>query len=171
MPTRDIMVLGTSTGGVKALSQVVRGLPADLPAAVFVVCHIGATRKSILPEILSKSGPLPAAHARDEEAIRHGRIYVAPPDYHMVVTADAVWLPHGPRENRHRPAIDPLFRSAAWAYGPRVTGVVLTGAAGRRRIAGLMAVRAAGGAAVVQDPSDAPMQRHAADRPGRGRLR
>ena len=154
MPTRDVIVLGASAGGVEALSQVVRGLPAGLPAAVFVVCHIGATRKSILPEILGKSGPLPAVHARDGEPIRHGRIYVAPPDYHMVLAADAVRLNHGPRENRHRPAVDPLFRTAARAFGPRVAGVVLTGALGDGS-AGLMAVRAAGGAAIVQDPSDA----------------
>ena len=156
MLTRDIIVLGTSTGGVEALLRIVRDLPADLPAAVFVVCHVGATRKSSLPEILDRSGPLPAAHAWDGEPIRPGRVYVAPPDHHMVLTADAVRLTHGPRENRHRPAVDPLFRTAARVFGPRVAGVVLTGALGDGA-AGLMAVRAAGGAAIVQDPSDAMM--------------
>jgi two-component system chemotaxis response regulator CheB len=156
MAGRDIIVIGASSGGVKALTELAHGLPPGLPAAVFVVCHFPGTSFSRLPEILSSHGPLLAAHAQDGEPVLPGRIYVAPPDFHLVLADGAVRLSHGPRENGHRPALDPLFRTAARAYGPRVIGVVLTGAR-RDGAAGLMAVRAAGGAAVVQDPEDAVM--------------
>jgi two-component system chemotaxis response regulator CheB len=156
MPGRDIVVVGASAGGVEALTQLVRALPADLPAALFVVCHIPPAVPSRLPQILSRQGPLPAAHPRDGEPIRPGRIYVAPPDYHLRLTPGLVRLGHGPRDNRHRPAIDPLFRSAARAYGPRVVGVVLSGTLSDGS-AGLLAVRNAGGVAVVQDPEEAEM--------------
>src|SRR5207249_10600226 len=113
MGVRDIIVVGASAGGVEALSKLAAELPADLPAAVFVVCHFPAGERSILPEILSRRGPLLAHHAVDGEPIRHGRIYVAPRDYHLHVQTGAVRLDHGARENRHRPAVDPLFRTAA----------------------------------------------------------
>ncbi len=154
MPTRDIIVIGASAGGLEALTQVVRGLPPGFPAAVFVVCHFPAAGSSRLPEILSRRGPLLAHHARDGEPVLPGQIYVAPPDFHLLLRPGSVQLTHDPRENRHRPAIDPLFRSAARAYGPRVIGVVLSGALSDGT-AGLLAVRAAGGLAVVQDPRDA----------------
>ena len=150
----DIIVVGTSAGGVEALRQLVRYLPPGLPASLFVVCHIPPEGRSVLPEILSKNGPLLATHARDGEAIRPGHIFVAPPDYHLVVQPGRVHLSHGPRESHLRPAIDPLFRSAARAYGSRVGGVILTGAL-HDGVAGLLAVRAAGGAALVQDPDEA----------------
>jgi len=156
MPGRDVIVIGASFGGVRALMDLVHGLPPGLPAALFVVCHFPADAFSRLPEILSGRGPLLAAHAQDGEPVLPGRIYVAPPDYHMLLAPGAVRLSHGPRENGHRPAIDPLFRTAARAYGPRVIGVVLTGAR-RDGAAGLMAVRADGGLAVVQSPDDALM--------------
>src|SRR5262245_37694132 len=120
MPKRDIIVIGTSAGGVEALREVAGGLPPDLAAAVFVVIHLPATSTSALPEILSRSGSLPAVHAIDGERIRRGRIYIAPPDYHMLIERDRVRVVRCPKENRMRPAADPLFRSAAHAFGPRV---------------------------------------------------
>jgi two-component system chemotaxis response regulator CheB len=154
MPGHDIIVIGTSAGGVEALKHLVRELPADLEAAVFVVIHIPAQSPSLLPDILSRGGPLPAAHAVNGEPIRHGRIYVAPPDNHLLVERDRVRVVHGPRENRYRPAVDPLFRSAAVAYGPRVVGVVLTGALDDGTV-GMKAVKTCGGVAVVQNPAEA----------------
>src|SRR5581483_7970544 len=110
MPGRDIIVVGASAGGVEALGQLVRGLPAGLEAAVFVVLHVSPHGTSVLPQILSRAGPLPATHARDGEPIRPGRIYVAPPDFHLLVKTGHVGLARGPTENSHRPAVDPLFR-------------------------------------------------------------
>jgi two-component system chemotaxis response regulator CheB len=156
MAGRDIIVLGASAGGVETLSRLAGRLPAGLPAALFIVCHFPRSEHSILPQILSRHGPLLAAHAQDGEAIRPGRIYVAPPDYHMTLAAGVVRLDHGANENRHRPAIDPLFRTAARVYGPRVVGVVLSGTL-FDGIAGLMAVRGGGGVTVVQDPAEAPL--------------
>lgn len=150
----DIIVLGASTGGVEALSRLVAELPKDLPAAVFVVLHIPRHGKSHLPEILSRVGRLPAVHPRDGAAIAHGRIYIAPPDFHLLVMPGRVRVVRGPTENRHRPAVDTLFRSAARAYGARVTGVVLTGALDDGT-AGLRAIKRHGGMAIVQDPADA----------------
>jgi two-component system chemotaxis response regulator CheB len=156
MPTRDIVVVGASAGGVDALCRLVGGLPADLPAAVLAVCHLASNRPSALPAILERCGELPAAAARDGELVRPGRVYVAPPDHHLLVKSGVLQLSRGPRENHYRPAIDPLFRSAARDYGPRVVAVVLTGAL-NDGTAGLLAVRAAGGVAVVQDPRDSFM--------------
>ena len=154
MPGHDIIVIGASAGGVEALMTVVRDLPADLPAAVFVVLHIPAQGPSFLPGILSRSGPLVATHPEDKEKIEYGHIYVAPPDLHLLVEHGYVRVTHGPKENRHRPAVDPFFRSAARAYGPRVVGVILTGALDDGT-AGLLAVKRRNGIAIVQDPSTA----------------
>jgi two-component system chemotaxis response regulator CheB len=157
MARRDIIVIGTSTGGVEALSQMARGLPAGFPASVFIVCHFPAGSQSRLPEILSRAGPLLATRAVDGEPFYPGQIYVAPPDFHLLLGPDGrMRLSRGARENHHRPAIDPLFRTAARYYGVRVIGCVLTGAL-YDGTAGLMAVRSAGGLAVVQDPGDAMM--------------
>jgi two-component system, chemotaxis family, protein-glutamate methylesterase/glutaminase len=150
----DIIVIGASAGGVEALSAVVRELPADLPAAVFVVLHMPAQSPSLLAKILDRSAKLPATQAVDDEPIRQGHIYVAAPDCHLLVQKGHVHVKRGPKENRHRPAIDPLFRSAARAYGPRVIGVVLTGALDDGT-AGLKDIKRLGGLAVVQDPDDA----------------
>ncbi len=154
MPGHDIIVIGASTGGVEAVSMLVRGFPKDLPAALFVVIHIPAQATSVLPLILERSGQLPARHGIDGEPIQRGRIYVAPPDFHLLVERGHIRVMRGPKENRNRPAIDPLFRSAARAYGPRVVGVILTGAL-NDGTAGLLAIKRRGGRAVVQDPADA----------------
>lgn len=151
---RDIVVIGASTGGLEALRQLLRPLPADFPAAFFVALHTHTSASSRLPEILNGGGPLKAAYAIHGEPIEHGRVYVAPPDNHLMLDRDFVHVVRGPRENGHRPAVDPLFRSAARAYGARVIGVLLTGALDCGT-AGLMMIKAQGGTAVVQDPDEA----------------
>lgn len=148
-----IVVIGASAGGVDALLKLVTALPADLPASVFIVLHVGA-HKSELPFLLERQGGLPARHPKDGDHIEAGQIYVAPPDHHMVVQRGRISLTKGPRENWARPAIDPLFRSAADVYGPNVIGVILTGAL-NDGTAGLYQVQQAGGVTVVQDPADA----------------
>src|SRR5690348_10656615 len=124
--TRDIITIGGSLGGVEALRELVQRLPADLPAAVFVVLHIGRQR-SRLVEVLDGAGPLPAKIAERGERIERGRIYVAQPDRHLLLHDGHILVRRGPHENMWRPAIDPLFRSAACSYGARVVGVILSG--------------------------------------------
>jgi two-component system chemotaxis response regulator CheB len=148
-----IIVVGASLGGVTALQALVARLPPDFPAPILVVLHIG-NRPSVLPALLQARGPLRAQHAVDGEPLRGGRIYVAPPDLHMLVEEDRVRLSRGAKENHSRPAVDPLFRSAALAHRESVVGVVLTGRLDDGT-AGLQAVKACGGVAVVQDPADA----------------
>lgn len=154
MPAHDIVVVGASAGGVEALTQLVAGLPPDLRVSLFIVIHFPAQGKSILPDILNFYGPLGATHAKDAEVIEHGRIYVAPPNYHLLLKRGYVCLGQGPKENGTRPAIDVLFRTAARAYGCRVVGVLLSGTL-TDGTAGLRAVKKRGGVAVVQNPDDA----------------
>ncbi|HKR78698.1 MAG TPA: chemotaxis protein CheB [Nitrospira sp.] len=152
--TRDIVVIGASAGGVEALEKVVAGLPSDFPATVCVVVHVQASIPSRLPEILRRVGSLPAVHPRDGSPIRKAQIYVAPPDRHLLIDDGQIQLSPGPKENRSRPAINPLFRSAAIAYGPRVIGVLLSGALDDGT-AGLWEIKQRGGTTVVQDPREA----------------
>ena len=155
MPQRDIFVIGASAGGVVALQRLVGAVPEIFPGSLLIVLHLSPDSTGAIPDILARAGPLPAANARNGEKIVPGRIYVAPPDRHLLVEAPGdIRLGHGPKENRFRPAVDPLFRSAALAYGPRVTGVVLTGGLDDGT-AGLCAVKQAGGMAIVQDPREA----------------
>jgi two-component system, chemotaxis family, protein-glutamate methylesterase/glutaminase len=147
-----IICVGASRGGVEALQTVTSGLPPDILAAIIVVQHVG--RNSWLTEILSRSGSLPATHPHQGERILPGRIYVAPPDHHLLVQLGFLRLARGPHENWSRPAIDPMLRSAARSYGKRAVGVILTGLL-NDGTAGLQAIRSAGGLAIVQDPADA----------------
>ena len=150
----DIIVIGASAGGVNALPRLIASLPADLPASVFVVLHIPAQGPDLLAEIVGRHAILPVRNGVDGEKIVCGRVYLAPPDQHLQVKGGRVRLSRGPRENRHRPSIDTLFRSAAESYGPRVAGAVLTGYLDDGT-AGLNSVKTRGGIAIVQDPKDA----------------
>lgn len=149
-----IVVVAASLHGIDALRQLVGALPADFPAPVFIVQHLGKDSLGFLPGILGRAGPLPADHPAAREKIVPGRIYVAPPDRHMLLEEGYVLLSQGPRENWVRPAADPLFRSAALAYGAAAIGVVLTGSLDDGT-AGLLAIKDAGGTALVQDPQEA----------------
>jgi two-component system chemotaxis response regulator CheB len=151
---RDLIVIGTSAGGVEALKRLVRDLPDDLPAAVLVVLHVAPEGPSLLPQILTAAGRLPAIHPHDREGLEYGRIYCAPPDMHLIVESGVVRVLRGPKENRHRPSVDPLFRSAAAIYGPRVIACVLTGCMDDGT-AGAISVRRHRGTIIVQDPGDA----------------
>lgn len=152
--SRDIIVFGASAGGIEAVTAVTTALPREIAASIFVVVHTAAYHASLLPSLLRDKGPFPATHAIHGEKIVSGHIYVAPPDNHMTLHDDAIRVVRGPKENGHRPAVDPLFRSAARVYGARVIGVVLSGSLDCGS-AGLMAIKAAGGTAVVQHPNDA----------------
>jgi len=154
MALHDIIVIGGSTGALDVLKRLCADLPANLPASVFVVVHIGKQGRNLLAEILDNLSPLRVTTAEADEPIEPGRIYVAPTDHHLLIQDGVVRLGRGPRENMTRPAIDPLFRSAAVAYGPRVIGVVLSGMLNDGS-AGLAAVKQCGGLAVVQNPADA----------------
>ena len=154
MANRDVLAIGTSAGGFGALRYLARNFPADLDATVLVTIHLSSQFPSALDEILTASGPLPASFAADGDALEKGRIYIAPPERHLIVDASCLRLGLGPRENGARPAIDPMFRSAALCCGPRSVGVILTGTLGDGA-SGLRALRLCGGITVVQDPLDA----------------
>lgn len=152
---RSIVVVGTSSGGMDALSRLVAQFPIGFPAPVFIVQHMAADNTGeILAKTLAKNGRLGCKLARDNEPIEAGRIYLAPPDHHMLLEKGKVLITKGARENRSRPSIDPLFRSAAVAYGNRVIGVLLTGYLDDGT-SGLIAIKRCGGTCVVQDPKDA----------------
>ena len=154
MSTRDIISIGGSTGALDALKRIFANLPADLPAAVFVVMHIASDGGDMLADILDAAGPMAVKLAAEGDIIENGRAYVAPAGRHLLVDKGTIRLGQGPRENMVRPAVDPLFRSAAVSYGPRVIAVVLSGMLDDGA-AGLAAVKRCGGLTIVQDPADA----------------
>lgn len=151
---RDIIVIGSSAGGIDALRQLVQMLPAKFDGSIFIVQHFPSAYNSILDIVLSRSGPLEAVFAKDGELFEKGRIYLAPPDHHLLVENGKTLVKKGPKENKFRPSIDALFRSAAYNYGPQVIGVVLSGLL-NDGTSGLWSVKRSGGIAIVQDPSEA----------------
>jgi two-component system chemotaxis response regulator CheB len=167
-PPEAVIVVGASAGGVEALSALVADLDEDLGAALLVVLHVAPT-ESALPRILERAGRLPAEHPADRAPLVANRIYVAPPDRHLLAGRDRVRVVRGPQENGHRPAIDPLFRSAAVSFGPRTVAVILSGSLDDGA-AGCAAVSRHGGTVIVQDPDEAtyasmPLNAIAADHP------
>lgn len=151
---KDIIVIGASAGGFEALKKIVAGLPPDFSASIFIVWHMSPDVRGILPQVLNRVNTIAAANAYNNEEIKPRRIYVAPPDRHMLIEDGKILITHGPKENRFRPAVDPLFRSAAYAFGNRVIGIILSGALDDGT-AGLWTVKHYGGTAIVQDPMDA----------------
>ncbi len=150
-----LIVIGASAGGMAALKLLVAQLPKDFPAPVFIVNHMGAdTTGEAFLRALNESGSLPCAHPRDKQSFKSGHIYLAPSDQHMLVEKGKILVTKGARENRSRPAIDPLFRSAAVAYGNRVIGIILTGYLDDGT-SGMMAIKRCGGVCIAQDPDDA----------------
>jgi two-component system chemotaxis response regulator CheB len=154
---KRIFVIGASCGGIQYLCRLLSRLPNDFPAPIFITQHLGRQSEGWLPTILQRSATLEVRHPVNGEPIESGVVYVAPPDRHMSILDAHVYLSHGPRENLFRPAIDPLFRSAAAAHGPAVVGIILTGHLDDGT-AGLLAIKRRGGTAIVQEPeeSDAP---------------
>src|SRR5437762_3249555 len=140
MPNQDIVVIGGSAGGLEALTTVLSTLPSSFDASLFVVLHTSPQSGGGLPQVLERSCLLPVAFAGDSERIEKGRVYVAPPDHHLTLADGELSVARGPRENGFRPAVDPLFRSAAKWYGNRVVGVILSGAMDDGTF-GLMAVK------------------------------
>ncbi len=151
---RRIIVIGASAGGFEAFKTIVKNLPPDFNASIFIVWHMSPDIRGVLPTVLNKQNSIYTAHAYNEESIQPNRIYIAPPDHHLLIEEGRVRVTHGPKENRFRPAIDPLFRSAAYAYGNRVIGVILSGALDDGT-AGLWRIKYSGGITIVQDPKDA----------------
>jgi two-component system chemotaxis response regulator CheB len=154
VPGHDLIVIGGSAGSVGALQAIVEALPADLPATVCIVLHVAPYLPNTLPEVLQRVTALDVRVARHGAPLEYGTVYVAPSNEHLLIEPGRIRLAHGPKENRTRPAIDPLFRSAALHFGPRVIGLILSGALDDGT-AGLWAVKDCGGIAVVQDPMDA----------------
>jgi len=154
MGNRDVIAIGTSAGGVEALLYIAKRLPREFPATILVTIHLSRQAGSVLDEILTQAGPLPAKFASRGELVKKGHIYLAPPDHHLLLDNDHIALGDGPRENNARPAIDPMLRSVAVCCGPRSVGVVLTGTLGDGA-SGLWALGQCGGSTVVQDPTDA----------------
>jgi len=152
-----IVVIGASSGGFDALKELVSKLPANLNAAIFIVWHMAPGTESVLPNVLNRYNSIQASNGYDKEPIVARRIYVAPPDNHMLIEKGRVRITRGPKENRFRPAVDPLFRSAAFNYGNRVIGIILSGALDDGT-AGLWTIKHFGGTTVVQDPKEAEVR-------------
>jgi two-component system chemotaxis response regulator CheB len=150
----NIIVIGASMGGIEAMKKLLASLPGNIGASLFAVLHLHPNSPSMLHKMLATKTSLPIKFAEDGAVPRQGMVYLAPPDHHLILEEKRMILSHGPRENRFRPAIDTLFRSAAVAHTTRVIGVVLTGMLDDGS-AGLQAIKECGGIAVVQDPADA----------------
>ena len=154
MKKRDIIVIGASSGGLDGLKTIVKQLPPDFPGSIFIVWHMSAEVRGFLPAVFNKLNSIHAANAYDKEPILPNRIYVAPPDHHLLVEEGQVRITRGPKENRFRPAVDPLFRSAAYAYRNQVIGIILSGGLDDGT-AGLWRIKYSGGTTIVQHPADA----------------
>lgn len=154
MAKRDVIVIGGSAGSHAPLRQIMSDLPADLPASIFVATHVPSNTPGYLADVLASAGPLPVSRAADGQPVERGHVYTAVPDRHLLLIDGIMRLGDGPRENMTRPAIDPLFRSAALAHGPRVVGVILSGLL-NDGASGLSAIKECGGTAIVQHPLDA----------------
>jgi two-component system, chemotaxis family, protein-glutamate methylesterase/glutaminase len=154
VPGKDIVVIGASAGGIEPIRAILGALPDRFSGSVFIVVHTSPNSPSVLQTIFDKAGPLPAAAGKSGDKIAPGRVYVAPPDRHLIIEPGRICLTRGPRENRFRPAVDPLFRSAAQTYGPRVVGVILSGGLDDGT-SGLWTVKQLGGTTIVQDPREA----------------
>jgi two-component system chemotaxis response regulator CheB len=154
MTKPKMVVIGASAGGVEALTTLVRLLDKDFPAPILVTVHFPVSSESMLPNILTRTGKMPASHPKDGESLKSGHIYIAPPNQHLILEDGMIRLSSGPRENGHRPAIDPMFRSAANAYGSGVIGIILSGTLDDGTT-GLAVIKKAGGKAYVQDPDEA----------------
>jgi two-component system chemotaxis response regulator CheB len=154
MAGRDLVVIGGSAGALEALSRLLQQTPSDVGATLLIAVHRSSQQPGAMPEILSRRGVLPVTYAVDGEAFRRGRAYVAPPDRHLLVSGERLRVTRGPREHGFRPAVDPLFRTAAREHGPRVVGVILSGVLDDGT-EGLALVKRHGGVAVVQRPDDA----------------
>jgi two-component system, chemotaxis family, protein-glutamate methylesterase/glutaminase len=157
LPGKDIIVIGASSGGIEAVRAILAGLPANFPGSLFVVIHTAPNAPGVLDAIFGAAGPLPASIPKSGTRIAHGQVYVARPDHHLLIEPGKICLSRGPRENRFRPAVDPLFRSAAQTYGPRVVGIVLSGGLDDGS-SGLLTIKQLGGTAIVQDPAEALAQ-------------
>jgi two-component system chemotaxis response regulator CheB len=154
MAQHDVVVIGGSAGALPALRQILEQLPASLPACILAVLHTAAEGDGFLPDILERASSLPVAFAKNHDPVVPGRVYIAPPDFHLIVTSSGLRVVHGPRENGFRPAIDPLFRTAARECGSRVVGVILSGGLSDGTY-GLSVIKQHGGVAIVQNPEDA----------------
>ena len=153
---RDVIVIGASAGGVMALKELFKAFPAGMPAAVGVVLH-RSVAPGELAQVLGRRAALPVIEPGGPTAMKPAHIYLAPPDHHLLFEAGRrVIIQRGPKEHSTRPAIDPLFRSAAAAYGARVVGLLLTGA-GEDGVSGLIAIAKASGLTLAQDPEEAYM--------------
>lgn len=149
-----IIVIGASAGGLDAIKKLVESLPHNFQIPIFIVWHMAPGLRGIVPDILNKLNSIHAAHAVDNEVIKPNRIYIAPPDHHLLIEEGSLRLSRGPKENHFRPAVDPLFRSASYNYGNRVIGIVLSGWLDDGT-SGLWRIKHNGGIAIVQDPNDA----------------
>jgi two-component system chemotaxis response regulator CheB len=154
MAKRDIIVVGGSAGSTEPLRELMAGLPRDFPASIFITTHLPSLHESYLAEVLGRAGEFPVRTAVDGRAITPGQAYVAAADRHLLLIDSAIRLGFGPRENMVRPAIDPMFRSAALTFGPRAVGVILSGKLSDGA-SGLFAIKQAGGTTIVQKPADA----------------